>query len=353
MSKHQHGGLVFTAANSLGIPWTEIIDFSANINPLGQPQGLRKHLFATFPATIHYPEVDARALVDKISALTSLPAKCILPGAGSTPQIRALTRLLDPQRPVIIGPAFAEYEESLSAAGKTPAYALASEEDGFLVGPKTVEEVSRLKPDLLFLANPANPTGRLVPVPTIEALLDLSLAEGVYLVIDEAFINFTFRESIQELVLKYPRLVILRSLTKIFAIPGLRLAYLAAHPDLALKLKNLSEPWPINFMALEAGLFSLPQAKYVLKTPLITQTLRSLLLKVLASFSTPIPSDANFVLTKIWARKDEFLAYLFSEGILVRDCANFKGVGGSYLRFAVRPEAEIARLKDAASFFYA
>jgi threonine-phosphate decarboxylase len=161
------------------------------------------------------------------------------------------------------------------------------------------------------------------------------------------------RPSIEERVIERRGLIILRSLTKIFAIPGLRLAYLAAPRELADKLKAQAEPWPINYMALEAGLFSLSKTDYILKTPVITRTLRERLLELLLSFSAPVPSDANFVLTKLKGPKAALLAHLRSRGILVRDCANFKGVGEAYLRFAVRPEADLLALQKALGEFYA
>ncbi|MDR2406397.1 MAG: pyridoxal phosphate-dependent class II aminotransferase [Deltaproteobacteria bacterium] len=354
MNKHTHGGRIFEAARELKIAWEDILDFSANINPLGQPPGLKEHLFSQFKATLHYPDVDASSLVKAISSYSDLPEDSIFPGAGSTPQIRMLSRFLSPKRPLILAPAFAEYGESLMAADLTPNYIFMREEEGFELRDWVVDDVASFKPDAIFVANPANPTGRLVPTESLERLLTYAYEAKVPLIIDEAFINFTDRPSLQARVLTHPSLVVLRSLTKVFAIPGLRLAYLAANPELVTTFKGLMEPWPINFMALEAGIYSLGLRDYLKKTPEVTKTLRESLSHVLSPYGRLIHSDCNFVLMKLQSGETlPLVSFLSQRGILIRDASNFKGLGRGYLRFAVRPQNEIDTLKKALRDFYA
>jgi threonine-phosphate decarboxylase len=347
LTDHRHGGRIFEAARELGIPWQDILDFSANINPAGQPPGLRSHLFRAFPETIHYPDVAAGSLVEALSEATGLPAGAILPGAGSTPHIRLVARLLEPKRPVIIGPAFAEYAEALSAANRPPQWVLARPSADFLVTPEVVEQAAALRPDLLFVANPANPTGRLLPPETAEALLDLNARKGTWVVVDEAFIDFTEGESLQAAAARRERLLVLRSLTKIFAIPGLRLAYLAGHPRSVRLLASQMEPWPLNCMALEAGLFCIPRRAFVERTPQAVKRLRSLLRATLERHSRTVPSDANFILAYAGKAAPGILRTLYRNGILARDASNFRGLGQGWLRFAVRPRSEIKALAAA------
>ncbi|MDR2339780.1 MAG: aminotransferase class I/II-fold pyridoxal phosphate-dependent enzyme [Deltaproteobacteria bacterium] len=361
MKRHVHGGRVFEAALELGMRWEDILDFSANINPLGQAPGLKERLFDCFGATIHYPDPDASSLVRLIARESGLPEECILPGAGSTPHIRMLVRNVRPQRPAIIVPAFAEYEESLHAVmGEGPGaregpgadvrHLRTEASDGFLVTEKTLLGLRALGPDLIFMANPANPTGRLVPESVLDRIISYSDEEGVTLALDEAFIDFTERPSVQARVMGHPKLVVLRSLTKIFAIPGLRLAYLAAHPDTIRALKPSLEPWPLNAMALEAGIWSVPQRDFLLRTKAETARLRTLLNDTLAPYGELCPSDCNFALLRLGkGNAGDLLASLRGKGILVRDCANFVGLEEGYLRFAVRPEREILALGKALS----
>jgi threonine-phosphate decarboxylase len=351
LNTHRHGGRVFEAARDLGVPWQRILDFSANINPLGQPRGLRRHLFSCFPETVHYPDVRADSLTDAVALSTGLPRESVLPGAGSTPHIRMIARVLAPKRPVIIGPAFAEYGEALEAAGRPPEYVLAPAGNGFLVTPAEVERAAALKPDMIFVANPANPTGRLLPGETTDALLALSASSGAWLVVDEAFIGFTGGASLQAVAASRQRLLVLRSLTKIFAIPGLRLAYLAGHPDSIRPLSAQTEPWPLNSMALEAGLYCIPQDAFVQRTPAAVARLRKSLVKTLSRLADPVPSDANFVLMDAGPGAPSIVDRLYRKAILVRDASNFRGLGDGWLRFAVRPQAEISALGRALGFY--
>ncbi|MDR1080023.1 MAG: aminotransferase class I/II-fold pyridoxal phosphate-dependent enzyme [Deltaproteobacteria bacterium] len=344
MTEHRHGGRVFEAALDLGVPWSRILDFSANINPLGQPGGLRNHLFRSFPETVHYPDVDAGSLTDAIASATGLPRETILPGAGSTPHIRMIARILSPERPVIICPAFAEYAEAILAASSKPAFVTAPRESGFLVTPEVVGKAAELDPDLLFLANPANPTGRLLPESTFAALLSLSERTGCRVVLDEAFIDFTGSKSHEAAAAETERILILRSLTKIFAIPGLRLAYLVGHRETIRPLAEQLEPWPLNCMALEAGLYCIPRRDFVEATPARTAKLRGMLVKTLRPYGSVVPSDANFVLMDAGEEAPGIVRRLYARGILVRDASNFHGLGPGWLRFAVRPTGEIRAL---------
>jgi threonine-phosphate decarboxylase len=340
LTEHIHGGRVFEAARDLNIPWQRILDFSANINPAGQPKGLKAHLFAAFAETVHYPDVKAEGLVEAIRGSTGLAREAILPGAGSTPHIRLISRTLAPERPVIVAPAFAEYGEALEAAGRAPGYAFAEKRHGFEVTAEVAEAAIALNPDMIFIANPANPTGRLVPKASMEILLEHSLKTGCWLVIDEAFIGFTEGESLQALAAERERVIVLRSLTKIFAIPGLRLAYLVCAPESIRPLAAQTEPWPLNCMALEAGLFCIPQKEFVANTPADTARLRALLQMTLEPYGKVVRSDANFVLMDAGRQAPAIIRHLFANRILVRDCSNFKGLAHGFLRFAVRPRPE-------------
>jgi threonine-phosphate decarboxylase len=348
VSEHRHGGLVFEAARDLGIPWQEILDFSANINPAGQPPGLKARLFEAFPQTVHYPETDAGSFVHAVSESVGIPEECVLPGAGSTPHIRMIVSMLNPKRPVIIGPAFAEYEQALETVhGANIRWVTAKRENDFLVTPADIEKASDIRPDLIFIANPANPTGRLLPKESVKELLRLGKHLSSWIVVDEAFMDFTPGVSLLNEAIKRQRLLVMRSLTKIYAIPGLRLAYLAGHPAIIARMRGLLEPWPLNVMALTAGLYSLPLKEYVDKARRDTARLRNMLKKVLSPWGRLIPSDANFMLMDAGDKAPVILDGLYRKGILVRDASNFRGLGPGWLRFAVRPLKEIRALGKA------
>ena len=351
-----HGGRVFEAARALNIPWYEIIDFSANINPLGQPKGLKKAVFNDFNRSLHYPEVQAESLVRQIAEITGLHPEHFLAGAGSTPHLHLLPRALGFANPIIIGPAFAEYEGALIRAGLRPQYITARESDDWQLKPDILDRVFNRKPGVIFLANPANPTGRVVPAELMYDLAERCARREVWLVVDEAFIDFTENgRSVLKLVKKNQRLIVLRSLTKIFAIPGLRLAYLAANPRIIGKLSGLVEPWSLSSLAISAGHHCLSQEGFVENTLKGLRIFRRNLVKGLSELGIGkvFPSEANFVLLKLRDifKPRDLIEFLFNDAILVRDASNFNGLKPGYLRLAVRPLDETAALLNSLKHF--
>ncbi|MDR1578288.1 MAG: aminotransferase class I/II-fold pyridoxal phosphate-dependent enzyme [Deltaproteobacteria bacterium] len=351
-----HGGRIFEAARLLGRPWRDIIDFSANINPFGQPDGLKKHLFEQFSSTLHYPEEKAQSFTQALSQFYQVNADHFLPGAGSTVHIYLLARLLGLKgQNVIVGPAFSEYEAALKAAGANYVYVNALEKDNFLVNRRTLEDIFNQRPRVIFLANPANPTGQLIAEEIMEELLTETQAKKIYLVVDEAFIDFTDQPSLTPQIEKYPYLAILRSLTKIMAVPGLRLAYLVAAPDLVHQLWSQLGPWPLSSLAIAAGLYHLnaPFDQVALNQKILA--LAAALNFATLSISQSYPSRANYGLFKLRApeRVDELIHFFFQHNLLVRDARNFPGLRPGWLRLAVRPAQEIETLAQLVEKFHA
>lgn len=349
LGERVHGGRVFEAATTLGRPWQEIIDFSANINPLGQPAGLKEALFKDFERSLHYPEVRAESLSLQLSEMIGLSPDHFMAGAGSTPHLHLLPRALNLRRPVVIGPAFAEYEGALARSGLETNYVLAREEEDWLLTRDTLEQAFAADPDAIFLANPANPTGRLVPGEILEELADKCSRRQIWLVLDEAFIDFTENSlSLLPQVASNTRLIVLRSLTKIFALPGLRLAFLAAHPRLMARLTPLVEPWPLSCQAITAGHFCLSCQGFKEESLATVKDYRARQFQALEALNLGriFPSDNNFMLLKLREELNAqaLIDHLYKEGVLVRDASNFVGLRPGFIRLAVRPPAEVDAL---------
>lgn len=347
-----HGGKIFKAAARLGVDWRDILDFSANINPLGTPPGLKERLFDEFDLTLHYPETHGQSLARLVGGKYGLPPERVVIGPGSTVQMHMLMRLIQPQKAVIISPAFGEYEGALKSSGLGGLYLSTREEDDFAVTGETLSRLWDLNPDLVFVANPANPTGRLVDPDLMTVLVEGAHQRKIWLLIDEAFLDFTrgFSNSFIPRVTEYPRLVVLKSLTKIYALPGLRLAFMALGGYAASLVENRVEPWSTNALALTAGFHCLGLIDFNSRTRNEVERLRNILLQGLNSFNLGriLPAEANYVLWRLPRPRlaQDILDGLFNHGILVRDAANFHGLSQGYLRLAVRPEAEISRLLD-------
>lgn len=347
VSSRPHGGDVFAAASELGCRPGEILDFSASINPLGPPASAMAAARNSLTDCIHYPEIAADSLRQALAGHHGLDPAHLLPGSGSTELLYLLPRVLRPRRALLVVPAFSEYARALDLLG--------CPFDIFPLLPNRPLQPDRLceaiddQTDLVILANPGNPVGNLLPR---ELLLDLAerLRDRVDLVIDEAFIDFSPADSLLSKVPAFRRLWVLRSLTKFYAIPGLRVGFLAGSVKGIERVAAAREPWRIATPAIAAALACLQDADYHQQTLELIPVWREQLMAGLQALGlTPCPGAANFLLLRLPKTKGTstaLTAALRQQGILIRDCGNFDGLDGQWLRLAVRRPEENARLLD-------
>ena len=343
-----HGGTVHAVARFLGVAPGDILDFSASINPLGPPAGVRQAVMAAFDQVVHYPDPDAFELRQAVAQRHHLPVENVRVANGSTELIHLLPRLFPGSRALIVAPPFSEYGAALARAGWEVHHHFLEPEEGFLLSLTKLEEQLSGGFDLLLLANPGNPTGALIPLPTIARLLELCRTLGTVPVIDEAFMDFCQEESALSLLLADGRGLILRSLTKFFALPGLRLGYAVAPPDVIRRLAELVPPWSVGTLAQAAGLAALADDGYPARTCSLIIRERELLLSSLASLPglRPYPSAANYLLVQLTSGLSAATLRdkLLPQGILIRDCGNFPGLDHRFFRVAVRSRQENERL---------
>lgn len=350
MSGPIHGGQVFAAACLRGVPLKHILDFSANINPLGpSPRALRR-LRRDLPLIRFYPDTENRELRNLIVNEASINGDCILFGNGATPLLHLIPRVLKPRAAVVLEPSFSEYSSALEREGcRIHRVALRPEADFHLDREELFDILRRRRPDLLILGNPNNPTGNFVPRPLLSELIDTCSERRIYLVLDESFIDFTPHPSCAFEAAKNPRFVVVRSLTKFWALPGLRIGYLVAHRSLVQKLSARFEPWQVNILASAAAAESLRDLKYREQTLDLIRHERIFFMDQLAALQwlEPLPSEANFLLVRITAPgvTSTFLYERLAErNILIRDGSDFPGLGRRYFRVAIRRRSENQRL---------
>lgn len=342
-----HGGDVHQAARELGKPLAEILDFSASLNPLGPPPGLLAHLAQNLEAILHYPPPRAGELTERLAALHGLEPASVLAGNGSTQLIHLVCRVLRPRRPLIFTPAFAEYEKGLLAAGLSPLFLPCPPADGFTPSRQTAEAALEMNPDALFLANPASPSGRLVAPGVLKLLVKRTAATGARLILDEAFLDLTPGQSLAPLARDHENLIVLRSLTKSFAMPGLRLGYLAAGGGTAARLTAGTAPWTVNTLAALAGLFCLESRGYLEESREFIAGQRRALEAELDKLGFRVlgGAAANYLMARPPGDAARLAHGLRLSGLLVRDCSSFRGLeSGGWLRLAVRAAAENKRL---------
>jgi threonine-phosphate decarboxylase len=349
-----HGGGIFQAAAAAGIGVDEISDFSANINPLGLPPGVAEVIRESLQQLQHYPEIDGRSLQLAAARKLKLEPASILVGNGSTALIYLLARVLRPQKAVLWTPTFTEYRRALELASCKVADLASWHEGRNLAASELLEKTLALRPEMVFICNPGNPTGALWSRPELETVIAGLDSAGITCVLDEAFIDFTGPgNSLADRVTAFNNLLVLRSLTKIYALAGLRCGYLAGSRALVERLAPFQEPWSLNYPALQAAAAALSGDCDFLKQTVsfITRERENLTAAIRKSgLLTPFPATANYLL----ARLDERVAgprlrdHLFSRHrIMVRLCGDYAGLGDDYVRFAVRTAGENRRLAAA------
>ena len=249
----KHGGRLEDLSEQYEIAPEKIIDFSVNVNPMGPPKSLIEVLQDKLSLITRYPDTESRYLRRKLADHMDLSYENIIIGNGSNELIYLFFRAYPESRVLIVHPTYSEYGRGAKAAGSDVREFILRWHDGFHLDIELLIQTAR-KYEFVFLCNPNNPIGNLVKK---EAILKLvSSTPQTMFIIDEAFIDFVADRSEYQLasdIVNFPNLIVLRSTTKFFAIPGLRLGYLAADTRTVKKMKQFREPWSVNVLAQLAG----------------------------------------------------------------------------------------------------
>jgi len=335
-----HGGDVYRWAREGNLQVEEILDFSASINPLGPPACVEKVVHRALARLARYPEPRAEALCRDLARYHGVEVEQVVVGNGTTELIFLLPRALECRRVLVLAPSYIDYARAAALAGLEVEHLLLRSEKEFRLDVERLEKCLR-GGELVFLGQPNNPTGRLC---SREALCRLAVGRpDVSFAVDEAFADFV--EGYLSLAGRAPaNLVVLRSLTKIYAVPGLRLGYAVAGREAASRLRALMLPWSVNVLAQEVGRALLQEGEYVERSRYVVAGWR----RELAARLRMLPrvqvweGEANFLLLRLGEGGDavELSRRLLGRGIAIRPCANFTGLDRSFLRVAVRTEGE-------------
>lgn len=343
-----HGGNLAWAASLAGCSPFAILDFSASINPLGPPASAIAAIQTNLSALPHYPDPNYQALRQALSATHNISPDWILPGNGSAELLTWAGReLAELNATYLVTPAFGDYLRSLKAFGAT-IVECPLDLSHSLYSPIPIP-ASLYPQSGLLLNNPHNPSSKLFAIETIQPLLE----QFALVVVDEAFMDFLLPEQQQSLidqVANHPNLVILRSLTKFYSLPGLRLGYAIAHPDRLQRWQRWRDPWSVNVLAEAAAIAVLQDTSFQQQTWSWLAEARTQLFQGLFALSDlyPLPGAANFLLVVCQRSvKSLQLELLKHHHILIRDCNSFPELGDRYFRVAVRTPAENQRLLQA------
>lgn len=317
-----------------------LADFSTNVWYGGPPAGLQEYVFSQWPTVSRYPEVLAESLAARIAAHHGVAPAQVLVSSGTTESIYLVAQAWAGRRSTVLTPAFAEYEDACQLHGHALRF----------VAWEDLGDTTQLASDLVFICNPNNPTGSVLASGLLAALLAQNPA--TVFVLDEAFIEFTTSsESAIPLLATFDNLLIMRSLTKAYAIPGLRLGYVAASAALVARLSRGKAPWAVNALAVAAGHYLFENYAQV-QLPL-TQLLAEKASLAAQLSQNPglaiMPSQTHYFLARTQRGTAAALKHwlLDQHALLIRDASNFRGLTPAHFRIGTRQPADNQLLLNA------
>lgn len=347
----EHGGDVWNACREWGIALESILDFSASINPLGpSPQAL-KALQAQLPLVRHYPEPGAGSLKKELADWLSVDIRQLVLGNGGSELIYLVARMFYKGRVLLAAPCFTEYGKGLLSANIH--HFLLDAREAFRLPVESF--CSCIEPDdLIFIGHPNNPTGNLLAKEDLIEIIEQAARKDATVVIDEAFLDFTgdCSASLRDRVLVNPNLLIVSSLTKFFAMPGLRLGYAVAAPPTAAAMERLLPPWRVNSLALAAARASLSDRNYIEATLATVKKEREFMEQQLHHLGlTVYPACGNFLLLYADERKGmtarDIQHKLGPRGILIRLGDSFVNLTPYHFRISIKTHQQNLKLLDA------
>ena len=324
------------------------LDFSANTNPFGTPESVRRAVTESADLLNQYPDPYCRELVAALADFEQVPQEYVLCGCGAAELIFSFCTAVKPKKALELAPTFSEYSSALEAVGCAVDRYPLSRENGFALTEEFVEFLQGSDCEALFLCNPNNPTGQIVEPPLLDKIAHVCQERGVGLFLDECFLDLSDygRDlSLKSKLSEYPGLFILKAFTKSYGMAGLRLGYcLSADQALLAAMGRSVQPWNVSLPAQRAGVAALKEIEFLNRTRVEIHTQRKWLEEQFAALGFYVcPAQANYLLLY-----HELPLYerLLKKGILVRNCSNYHGLEQGWFRVAVRREEENRVLVD-------
>lgn len=337
---HKHGGDIYSCG--------EIRDFSANINYRGMPETVRRSAYEAVEACVHYPDPAYRALRTALAAREGCSREHLICGNGAAELMFALASARRPKKAVLAVPSFFEYEQALLSCGCEIHRVHMERERGFTLEASFVEAVND-QTDIVIVGNPNNPTGRLIDSTFLDRLCSVCRRHSALLVLDESFFDFLNEEDTArtysgiQSAENNPGIFVLRSFTKMYAIPGLRFGYgVCSDTALLEEMRMKLQPWNVSVVAAQAAQAAAAELPFAKETAVRIGSLRSELKGWMEQSRYRVyPSNANFLL---FEGPQDLQEFCLSHGYLIRDCSNFPGLDKGFYRVCVRSREENAEL---------
>ncbi|WP_206460292.1 pyridoxal phosphate-dependent aminotransferase [Anaerovorax sp. IOR16] len=330
-----------------------LLDFSANINPLGLPPAVKNAVALGLENCVHYPDPLCRELIRDLARYENVKEENIICGNGAADLIFRLVVAKMPYKAMVLAPTFAEYEKSLESVGCIVKHHYLKEEDHFRLREDILFALNE-SIEMLFLCNPNNPTGQLMDPSLLRQILVRCKENNIFLVLDECFVDFLEepgKNTLKDFIEDYNNLFILKAFTKNFAMPGLRLGYgMCSNRELLDTLFETGQPWSVSLPAQLAGVQALKENAYLEEARALIFKEKVYLQKELERLGfTAFPAAANYIFFRLPKTKDvydsqDFKTLLQEKNIMVRSCGNYKGLTQDYFRIAVKLHEENKQL---------
>lgn len=336
-----HGGDIYPFIQKGIVP----LDFSANINPLGMPKGVKKLLIEKINSFSNYPDINCNELKDSVSIFENVLRDYILFGNGAADLIFKLVFAIKPKKALLLSPTFSEYEMALKNVDCEINHYPLSPLNDFKLETSILEKIS--ENSIVFICNPNNPTGMVIEKSLVLEIAKKCLLKNSILVIDECFMDFVSdneKYSFKEHISEFNNVIILKAFTKFFALAGLRLGYCICSNKILLEnINSQGQPWSVSSPAQIAGVYALKEKDYIKNSVSLISKERQYLENQLIKLGFKVfKSYTNFILFK--TKQTDIYQLLLANGILIRKCENFSGLDKTYFRIAVKNHSDNKKL---------
>lgn len=346
-----HGGNIYDAARRMNCRPEEIIDMSSNLNPLGPPEGLIGHLKDNIEAICSLPEVDSKAISILLAEKYNIPEEFVMAGNGTTQFIYSIPKALGSAKVLIVGPTYSDYEDACIMNHVDCSWFYTKEDDDFAVHSQKLKETAG-DFDTVFICNPNNPTGAMLPLGDLETLC--KACPETYFVIDESYLPFAGDSyKMSAVCLKLPNVIVLNSMSKVFRIPGLRVGFLIAPVPIIYKFSELTLPWSVNAVAQAAVKFTLENDgvdEFLTMTRRFVKEEKEIFTERFRGNSKIklFPGAVYYVVARLddSIKAEDLCRKLEEDKIMIRDCANFIGLPKNCVRFSLKDRATNMLLAD-------
>ncbi len=351
LDRYVHGGDLYSLAEELNISENLILDFSSSINPFGVSKKVKRAIIRGIDSIKNYPDPKVRKLTEILAERINVEKSSIICGNGATELIYLTIRALKPDILITLSPSFVEYERAFLIFNdwkdKNIHYFNLKEENLFQVCvAEFIQFLRRVRKNsenakiVGFLCNPNNPTGTYIDRERLIEISEEARKLNIYMIVDESFLEFIPQLSLADITQKNPYVGVISSMTKFYALPGLRIGYGVFNPSLAISLQKYKEPWSVNALAQIAACEALTDHTYVKLTHSIIYREKKWLERHFRRLNIKFFASAtNFYLLK-HSKAQEIIRILRQRGILLRDCSNFRGLGKEFFRVAVKKRKE-------------